>query len=563
MTRNIPNFYNAPGNMAEVIQIIERDTSLSENARRDIVFCIRRTATMLECHPRDLDANISSLRCKMMLIHPAMHGISAKTLSNIRSNVARGLVIAGIVPAGPKPNERSPAWVEFLGHAIAKHQVFALSRFVSYCMTHGVEPSDVDDTTMAGYRQHLENTLLTNLPKKVCNETVQTWNCVVKRAGLDFVRLSPVTCPQFRAKSLSRYLPGLKNDIEAYRDRLAHADIFDEEGPTKALRPASIRNIDAHLRQYLDAVTTSGYPAESFKELSDIVQPEIVKAGFGVIVERNGGEPPVGLKNIAGTLLGIARNHVRAPDDQIAFLKNIKSRLAVSGSDTEFGLSEKNVIRLQQFDDWHNVLRLIALPEELLIRAKDNPDSRRSALDVMYAVGIAILLACPMRVSNLASLDLARHITTRRLGSKTRYAIRIEGREVKNLSSIDVDLGAHASEILAVYLKGFRHAIADEPGTALFPQQSGGARDPGNFSQEITKRIYRETGLRVHGHLFRHLAAKLYLDRFPGDYETVRRLLGHKKLDTTMKFYARLSNRVAFKVYDTSVLSHFRGRKDD
>ena len=146
---------------------------------------------------------------------------------------------------------------------------------------------------------------------------------------------------------------------------------------------------------------------------------------------------------------------------------------------------------------------------------------------------------------------------------KIRYAIRIEGREVKNDKSIDVDLGPHASEILTAYLKEFRHAIADEPGTALFPQQGGNARDPGNFSREITKRIYRETGLRVHSHLFRHLAANLYLDRFPGDYETVRRLLGHKKLDTTMKFYARLSNKAAFKVYDTSVLSHFRGRKDD
>ena len=59
--------FSTPTNMAEVIKIVERDTSLSENARRDIVSSIRRTATMLECHPRDLHASIQSLRRKMML----------------------------------------------------------------------------------------------------------------------------------------------------------------------------------------------------------------------------------------------------------------------------------------------------------------------------------------------------------------------------------------------------------------------------------------------------------------------------------------------------------------
>ena len=117
------------------------------------------------------------------------------------------------------------------------------------------------------------------------------------------------------------------------------------------------------------------------------------------------------MKNIAGTLLGIARHHVKAPDHQITFLKNIKSRMAVSSGNMEFGMSEKSVIRLEQFDDWHNVVRLIALPEELLVRAKDNRDSRRSALDVMYAAGM--LFCWPAQCGLAISRVLIWNVTSR------------------------------------------------------------------------------------------------------------------------------------------------------
>ncbi len=50
-------------------------------------------------------------------------------------------------------------------------------------------------------------------------------------------------------------------------------------------------------------------------------------------------------------------------------------------------------------------------------------------------------------------------------------------------------------------------------------------------------------------HQFRHLAAKLYLDRHPDGFETVRRLLGHKSIETTMRFYRELESALATKRY--------------
>jgi integrase len=60
------------------------------------------------------------------------------------------------------------------------------------------------------------------------------------------------------------------------------------------------------------------------------------------------------------------------------------------------------------------------------------------------------------------------------------------------------------------------------------------------FSQQITVRIQKAVGLRVTVHQFRHAAAAIYLKHRPGDYETVRRLLGHRDIQTTIRFYCGL-----------------------
>ncbi len=78
----------------------------------------------------------------------------------------------------------------------------------------------------------------------------------------------------------------------------------------------------------------------------------------------------------------------------------------------------------------------------------------------------------------------------------------------------------------------------------------------------MTECIKRETGLAMHPHLFRHLAAKLFLEVKPGQFEVVRQMLKHKTLQTTTDFYAETSNSFAHEHYDNVVLNKW-GMKDD
>jgi integrase len=60
------------------------------------------------------------------------------------------------------------------------------------------------------------------------------------------------------------------------------------------------------------------------------------------------------------------------------------------------------------------------------------------------------------------------------------------------------------------------------------------------LSDQVSQRVYKSTGLEITTHQFRHAAAAFYLKHHPGDYETVRRILGHRNIQTTINFYCGL-----------------------
>jgi integrase len=73
------------------------------------------------------------------------------------------------------------------------------------------------------------------------------------------------------------------------------------------------------------------------------------------------------------------------------------------------------------------------------------------------------------------------------------------------------------------------------------------------LSQQIADLTFEMVGLRVTAHQFRHICAHLYLQQHPGDYETVRQFLGHKKVETTIRFYAGMEGEAAVALWDDTL----------
>ena len=76
------------------------------------------------------------------------------------------------------------------------------------------------------------------------------------------------------------------------------------------------------------------------------------------------------------------------------------------------------------------------------------------------------------------------------------------------------------------------------------------------LSGQITQRIVKATGLRITVHQFRHAAGALILQRRPGEYELVRRLLGHRNVQTTINAYVGLENIQASEIFSRIVKEH-------
>jgi integrase len=63
-----------------------------------------------------------------------------------------------------------------------------------------------------------------------------------------------------------------------------------------------------------------------------------------------------------------------------------------------------------------------------------------------------------------------------------------------------------------------------------------------------------DLGFAINPHVFRHLAAKLYLTAHPGRYHDVQLLLGHRSVETTVSYYVDLEAEEAFRHFDAVLL---------
>jgi integrase len=217
------------------------------------------------------------------------------------------------------------------------------------------------------------------------------------------------------------------------------------------------------------------------------------------------------------------------------------------------GLTESNRTRLRPFDDRGNIAALLKLPEELMRQARRHPNLERGAVRAQMAVAIEILLMAPIRMGNLVNLDIERNLVQSGQGGALHLVVSAE--EVKNEVSVDHPLPPESTALIQTYIEKFRPHLTSRNGTALFPGIGTDPKNQDSFGTQISRTIRAHTGLRVHPHLFRHLGAKLHLDANPGDYETVRRVLGHRSLQTTIDFYIGLETPAAARHFDKTILN--------
>jgi integrase len=185
--------------------------------------------------------------------------------------------------------------------------------------------------------------------------------------------------------------------------------------------------------------------------------------------------------------------------------------------------------------------RVVSLPQRLLAEASTMPHAPvRAALKAQLAVAIALLTVAPMRLGNLVRIRLEDNLI-RPAGPRKPYWLVFPDYDVKNRVKLEFPLDESVTELIETYVFEHRPVLLRGANERwLFPGEAGGFKTPNMFSEQITRAVEAATGLRLTAHQFRHAAAALILQHDPGNYEFVRRVLGHKTVQTTMNFYVGL-----------------------
>ncbi len=548
-----PSFMAQTSTLAMILAGVIADESLTKRQRQDLASALRTVAKALGRPLDDLSAHPGQLRDRLKDFVPAMAGISPGRWANTMSLTRQALKRAGLVHVPARSRVPfAPRWTALFRLLQEKQARLGLTRFARYCTVRGIDPGEVGDATFAAYLEDLTTASLSELPRKLQRRAVVIWSRMAE-ATSDWPQQA-VTIPDYRrtyALPWKSFPPTLKRDVDAYLDHQAGTDILDDAG-FKPLRPASIRTLAHELSIYLSALVHSGHDPQGLRLLSDAVAVPVVKDGLRFFLERakrRSTEPSnAQAHRIAFRVRCLAQHWVKVDAAHLLALRRLCKNLDPGHA----GMTEKNRSRLRQFDDPDNVQKLVRLPEKLVQAVvHSKAPSRAEALLLQSALAVEVLLMLPIRRANLAGLNLERHFARSRRGV---VHLVIPGHEVKNGTGIEAILPPQTVQLLDLYIARYRPLLLTEASPWLFPGVGNRPKSRERLGLQIGACVKRHCGLLVNPHLFRHIAAKLYLDAYPGAYGVVRLLHGHKSVDTTTRFYCGEETAAAIQHYDAHIL---------
>lgn len=578
-TTSVPSPAQAsqPATVAELIERLQNDAGLRPTLRRDRISALKRACHFAGIAPAMAPTSAPEMRTLLAKLNPAYCRLAPSSFNSMVSHVRRALnhyrlggredrpsafilsaPWAALKVAAPKPtNPAHPT------------RMVALHRFMRFCAQNGWVPEDVDNEKLALFAEYLKREVVIDAEHHVRN-LVGAWNWASRNV------------PGWPKQQLTRERPGrrftldweafpasLREDLEKYvafrnRPRLTKRHLASPRPSEprnlsrpkrfKRLKQSSAEAIRYQIRAIASALVLQGIPADELTNLSALVDPDFADLALNFFVDRHGGqECSAQTHQLAWTLLTIGRLWCKLTDEEFDCLKELLS----SYWHIQTEMTEKNRRKLFILADRQIRHRLFDLPETLVKLTRQAKSARRAAYHVQMAVAIEMLLTAPMRIGNLAVLETERHFVKGTAGPRAETHVTIPKQEVKNNEVLDFALSPELVKLLDLYKAKYRPVLAGgKPSNYLFPTPSGRPVDANHLSTAIATVTRRHLGVQINPHLFRHFAADMHLELHPGDYETVRKLLGHKNIATTIKYYCGRDKAAASRHYQETLLYH-------
>jgi Phage integrase family len=536
---------------------IEQSADLSKSEKRHWVCSLRQIGKWLDRPLEVIPARWTSIRLPVGQLHHARVGVTAKTVSNHRANVAAALRWFGKEHhVSPRGVPLSAEWGVLRDAVQDRGRRARLYGLMRYCSGRDLQPTSVDDAVLGDYLRYRAETTSLVTTTMARRSIARTWNaCDDEIAGWPRQQLTEPPIKASVGPAWEDFPEGLRRDVDAHLAGLGKSRKLNG----KRVRPCSPKTIKtrrAELLAMARMAVRQGTPFNGLGSLAALVHPDVAGPVLEAYWKQNGDEPTVYTIDLACRLLGLARQLGLDPDA----IERLDEFRASSEEHRHGGLTGKNLTLIRQVLTEGIWSEVVSLPNVLMRQARADQAHApvKAAVTAQIAVAIAILSVAPVRLTNLVSIELEKNLI-KPGGPTSPFWLTFPHYDVKNRVDLNFTFGEDLTRLIDEYIFDFRPALLRGSNAAwLFPGVSGTPKTANMFSTQITERIQKATGLRITTHQFRHAAAAIYLKHFPGQYEVVRRLLGHRNIQTTINFYCGLETTQANEAFGKIIRDHIK-----
>ena len=535
-------------NFVVAIAAIEQSADLSSSVKRHWICSMRQIGKWLDRPLEVIPARWTSIRSPVGQLHHARLNVTAKTVSNHKANAAAALrwfskehhVSARGVPL-------SPDWAVLRDAIQDKGCRARLYGLMRYCSGRGLQPALVTDAVLGDYLRYRAETTALSADAMARRSIARTWNvCAAEIANWPELRLTEPPAKASEGPAWGNFPEGLRRNVDAHLAGLGKMRKLNGKR-ARPCSPKTIKTRRAELVAMARMAVRQGVCIESLNSLAALVHPDVAEPVLEAYWQQNGTEPTVFTIDLSWRLLGLARQLGLDPDA----LERLDGFRANLEEYRHGGMTPKNLALIRQVLTDGVWTRVVSLPDVLMraARADQAHAPVKAALTAQLAVAIAILCVAPVRLTNLVSIELEKNLI-KPGGLNSPFWLVFEHHDVKNRVDLEFPLDEELTKLIEEYIHDFRSTLLRGSNAAwLFPGVAGKPKTASMFSTQITERIEKAAGLRITTHQFRHSAGAIYLKHFPGQYEVVRRLLGHRNIQTTINFYCSLETTQASKMF--------------
>lgn len=547
-------------NIPTLADVLVRIDAMEEGTRRrDLRSAVTSFCKAVGKRPEEILVIPHEIRALREAVQPLAIGISKARWANICSGLNKAIALVRNLVPSRNTTPLLPDWEELLD-VLPNHLVRKMSPGARYLSGKGVAPSAVSLDDLLGYCEAIKTNRMRRNAEEAADHFLWAWN----RTAQQYPAWPQVHIPREDKRDtyslpLETFPASFAADINAYIGRLSQGILFgldddDDEGdidfgPLKPVRPATVVTRQRQLRAAASALVHSGVNPAEITSIATLAALPNAKRILHFMMQRNpDGKSSAGVAQLAIFIAKVAKHWVKVDTTHHDKLKRLASRVAVSVS----GMTAKNRDRLRVFDDPEMVAAFVCLPDTIQKAVeKDRRAPKLKAHLAQMAAAIAIQIVIPLRRTNLAAIDINRHLVANRNGV---YLVIPEA-ETKNREPINFQIPGFALEVVKWYIRDYRPYLVAGGSSALFPGRGGALKSPHTLGLQLKDTIKQFLGIDFNIHLFRHAAGKIFLDINPGNYEVLRQLLRHKSINTTTSAYSGAETRQAGLLYANIVES--------